>query len=67
MKLCKLIDQGGNLMVTIPRDVARELGWLPRQYVSVRRVTAEARSAVVIERRTDDRVPRRPRTNRADR
>lgn len=63
----KLLLQGGNVMVTLPRAMVRELGLAPRGYVTVQR--GAGRSVIVAPLEVAD--ERRPRVRasqaRADR
>jgi len=37
MRLVRAVLISGNLTVTIPRALCREIGWLPGAYISIRR------------------------------
>jgi len=63
----RLVKIGGNLTATIPRDMARELGLLARDYMLVQR--GEGRSLILTasEEWTRERERIRGRRRRADR
>jgi hypothetical protein len=54
MDVVKLRERGGNLVVTIPRRIWRELGWTERMFVAVQRTEEGALTVVNLERHLAD-------------
>lgn len=54
MKLVKLRDDGGNLVVTIPRALVRELALTKRHYVLIRRTAHRRLEITPVERSIND-------------